>query len=98
MNRPETVSTDLYALYCEYIRQINRSSRLGRERFSEVSIVSQADFQAIWDALSESRRRLWQRKFEAGHDEVAKLERRKLVAALTSNGSDQIEFNAVRAA
>jgi hypothetical protein len=98
MNRPETVSIDLYALYCEYVRRINRSSRLGRERFSDVSIVSQADFQAIWDALSESRRRLWQRKFEAGQDEVAKLERGKLVAALTYNGSDQIEFNGVRAA
>ena len=65
---------------------------------SNLQALGQADFRAIWATLDESHRDFWQRRFEAGHDEVANLERRKLVAALTSNDSNRADFNAARAA
>ncbi len=93
-----TDPADLYPLYCDYIHHINRSSSLRGGRLADVSVVSQSDFLAIWNALPESRRNFWQRRFEAGHDEVGNLERRTLVAAFTSGNLNHTEFNAVRAA
>ena len=98
MTHAETVATHLYPLYCDYIEHINRSARLRGGRLADVSVVPQSDFVAIWNTLPESRRDLWQRRFEAGHDEVAGLERRKLLAAFTSNDLNHTEFHAVRAA
>lgn len=98
MPHAETVPTHLYPLYCDYLRDLNRSARLRAGKLVDISVVSQADFLAIWATLDESRRDFWQRRFEAGHDEVANLERRKLVAALTSNDSNRTDFNAARAA
>ncbi len=95
MTHAETVATHLYPLYCDYIEHINQSANLRGERLADISVVSQPDFLAIWNTLPESRRDFWQRRFEAGYDEVADLERRKLVAAFTSNDLNHAEFNAV---
>jgi hypothetical protein len=98
MSHPETDLTYLYPLYCDYVQHVNRSAGLRGGWLADIAVLSQPDFLAIWGALPESRRDFWQRRFEAGHDEVANLERRKLVAAFTSNDLHHTGINAARAA
>lgn len=98
MTDAETVATRLYPLYCDYVAHINRSAGLRGERRVALSILPQSDFVAIWNTLPESHRAVWERKFEAGHEKMANLEHRKLVAAFTSNELIHTEFIVVRAA
>ncbi len=98
MRHPEPISANLYTLYCNYIQEMNRSSRLQEDTVCEIAVVTEADFLTIWNALPEPCRNLWRRRFEAGHDEVAGLDRRKLVAAFSSNNVNRTDFNAIRAA
>jgi hypothetical protein len=94
----DTVATQLYPLYCDYIDRVNRSISLCGAKIPAVDILSRLDFLAMWSVLPESRRVFWQSRFEAGHDEVAALERHKLAAAFTSSNLDRPEFEVARAA
>ena len=85
MDHAELVPANLYSLYCDYICHVNRSSRLRQDNIPEIAVASESDFLAVWNTLPKSRRDLWRRQFEAGYDEVARLDRRKLAAAFSCN-------------
>ncbi len=98
MDHAVPVPANLYAWYCDYIHHVNQSARRRSSDMRDIIVASESDFLAIWNTLSESRRNLWRRKFEAGYDEIANSDRRKLAAALSCGSVDQTDFNASRAA
>ncbi len=98
MQQTESISANLYTLYRNYAQRLNEVSRLQQGDIPEVAVASEADFMAVWSTLPESRRSLWQRRFEVGYDEVASLDRHKLTAALVCNNVNRADFSEIRAA
>ncbi len=98
MDHEELVPANLYSLYCDYMCHVNQSSRLQQGDVRDIIVASEADFLAVWNTLPKSRRDLWRRQFEAGYDEVASLDRRKLAAAFSCNSVNRIDRSAIRAA
>ncbi len=98
MDHEEPVPANLYSLYCEYIHHINQSSHLRQSDARDLIVASKTDFLAVWNTLPKSRRNLWRRQFEAGYDEVARLDRRKLAAAFSCNSVNRINRSDIRAA
>jgi hypothetical protein len=85
-------------MYRDYIRHVNQASRLRQDDVRDIVVASEADFLAVWNTLPESRWSLWQRRFEAGYDEVASSDRHELAAALVCNNVNRADFNGSRAA
>jgi hypothetical protein len=96
MNNPDTVQ--LYELYCRFTEELNQAVNSSGARLSDVRTASYPEFMAVWNSLPKLRQESWRLQFETGHEEVAKMERLKLLRAFTSNKSTDANVTCPRAA
>ncbi len=87
----------LYHLYCSYTGRLNAAVDCQGMRIPDLKAVTYPEFQAIWSSISELQQEFWRQRFEAGYEDVAEAQRRRLVAAFASNTSRH-EISSVRAA